>query len=80
MSRSVKFFLMSAAAGFLSIALPLSAADHPKNEKVNEDDPVVKCQRSCQDDKKNEAYEACMLKCKDEYKKKENSMVPDMKK
>jgi hypothetical protein len=79
MSRSVNFFLLTAATFFLSVTLPVSAADRPNNEKVNEDDPVVKCQKSCQDDKKSEAYEACMLKCKDKHKK-ENTMVPDMKK
>jgi hypothetical protein len=79
MSRSVKFFLMAATAGFLSVTLPVSAADRPNNEKVNENDPVVKCQKSCQDEKKNEAYEACMLKCKDNDKK-EKPIVPNMKK
>jgi len=79
MSRSVKFFLLAAAAFFFSVTLAASAADRPNNEKVNEDDPVVKCQKSCQDDKKSEAYEACMLKCKANHKK-ENTIVPDMKK
>jgi hypothetical protein len=79
MSRSVKYFLLATAAGFLSVTLPVSAADRPNNKKVDVDDPVVKCQRSCQDDKKSEAYEACMLKCKDKNKK-ENPIVPEIKK
>ncbi len=81
MFRSVKFYLSAAAASLLLISLPLSvgATDRPHNEKVNEDDPVVMCQKTCQDEKNKENYEACMLKCKETHKSMPQVTQPEKK-
>ncbi len=63
---SMKIFQLLIAVGMLLNSLWVGAVDRPNNKKVNLDDPVVVCQKKCQGVKGNDAYEACMLKCKDE--------------
>jgi hypothetical protein len=63
MSMSVKFFMSLAAASMLSASPWASAVDRPNNQKIDPKDPVVMCQKDCQREKSNEAYESCMLKC-----------------
>lgn len=63
MSMYVKFFMSLAAAAMLSASPWASAVDRPNNQKIDPNDPVVKCQKDCQREKDSERYESCMLKC-----------------
>ena len=68
MSMSVKCFVSLAAAAMLSASPWASAVDRPNNQKIDPNDPVVKCQKGCQGAKNNESYESCMLKCNEQGK------------
>lgn len=77
---SMKIFQSLIAAGMLLNSLWAGAVDRPNNNKVREDDPVTICQKKCQGVKEgNDAYEACMLKCKENQKSAPPLVLPPKK-
>ena len=79
MSMSAKIFLPVVASGMLFAPQWATAVDHPNNDKIDPKDPVVMCQKDCKSEKRNESYEACMLKCQD-LKKNQAPATPNPKK
>jgi len=65
------------AASLLVVSMHANAAESSK-DKDKKVDPVKKCQLECKSSKDNEAYEGCMLKCKETHKD-TNPVVPQKK-
>lgn len=79
MSRPMKIFQSLIATGMLLSSLWAGAVDRPNNTKVNENDPIVICQKKCLSVTGNEAYEACMLKCQETQKSAPPLTLPQKK-
>ena len=79
MSRSMKIFQSLIAAGMLLNSVWVGAVDRPNNTKVNENDPIVICQKKCLSVTGSEPYEACMLKCQEPQKNAPPLTLPQKK-
>ena len=77
MRTFIKSCFSVAAASVLLISAQTVMAESSKDK--DKDDPVKKCQAACVSNKGNEAYEACMLQCKETYKN-PRPAVPTIKK
>jgi hypothetical protein len=78
MSKS-EFFLLTVTAGLLFAFQSAMATQRPNNQQPDPKDPVVMCQKTCQSEKNNESYEACMLKCKELHPEKTRMNPPPKK-
>jgi hypothetical protein len=67
MFTSLRSCFLAASVGLLFVSLNAGAAESPKN-KSRAEDPVKQCQAGCKVHNDNEAYEGCMLKCKETHK------------
>jgi hypothetical protein len=65
MLTSIRSCFLAVSVGLLLASVNAGAAESPKNSA---DGPVQKCQAGCKIHKDNEAYEGCMLKCKETHK------------
>lgn len=80
MSMSVKFLIPLAAAGILLVSPWAGAVDRPNNQRIDPNDPVVKCKKDCMGEKDSERYESCMLKCNELRKNQApGAVVPNQK-
>lgn len=77
MRTFIKSCFSMAAASLLLISTQTVMAGSSKDK--DKDDPVKKCQAACVSNKGNEAYEACMLQCKETHKN-TGPAVPTIKK